>query len=197
MSTSDAARPVVLHTSWRGRLQQAVAPLILFGIAAAGFVRAGEPRPVPVVLATIGTVILVIQLFDFPVVTVFGPDGVERRCLLRRQMLLWDDVASIARPGSIESATAVNSEPGRSPAGRQRRRSSRQGLVAEVGERRRRHLLTDHIEGVAEYDAVERGLREWSPMTPMRASRPAEGVAPTFLYKRRRGTPDALPVDRL
>ncbi len=194
MADTDGARPVVLHTSWRGRLQQLIAPLILFGVAAAGFARAGEPRPIPVVLSAIGSVLLVIQLLDFPVVSVFGPTGIERRCVLRRVHLPWDDIVAIARPGTIVGGGSarvrsfVGAEPGT---------VSNQGLVAEVGDRRRRHLLADHIEGQAEYDAIERGLREWSPITPLRASRPGASVAPTFVYKRRRGVPDSLPVDRL
>ena len=192
--TATEARPVVLHTTWHGRLQQAGAPLILLGVAAAGFVRAGEARPVPLVLAVVGAAVLVTQLLDFPIVTVFGADGVQRRCVLRRQVLSWDDIGAIARPGTILGGGSARL---RSFAGAEGPTATRQGLVAEVGERRRRYLLTDHVEGRAEYDAIERGLRIWSPSTPLRASRPPEGTAPTFVYKRRRGVPDSLPVDRL
>lgn len=186
-------RPVVVHTSWRGRLVQAVASIVLVGVGIIGFSAAGEFRWVPAAFVTIGVIVFVIQLIDFPLVTVFDEQGIERRCLLRRNRLAWDDVETVARPGR---ATSRGSAAFRRLTGGDSTPTSSMGLVAEVGEKRRRHLLTDRIESQAEFDELARVMHEWAPMT-MRASRPAEGVSPSFLYKRRRGTPDALPVDRL
>lgn len=163
---TDDVGAVVLHTSWTGRLMSTLAPAAillggLWGIAQGG-------RLVAIILAVVGGFLLLIGLFDYPWRTVLGPDGIERRCPLRTERLAWERVASVVRPRSTKA---------------RRRVAGKAGLVAEMG--KRRYLLTNRCESRFEYDAIDAALEAWSDGVLLRASRPPDEVAPTWLYQRR------------
>ena len=46
-----------------------------------------------------------------------------------------------------------------------------------------------------EHEAIENGLKKWSPGTILRAAKPEDGTAPTWLYKRRKADIEGM-VDR-
>jgi hypothetical protein len=172
-------RPVVLHTSWRGRLKAIGAPAILLALAAAGLISGGF-GPVSVGSLVVGVVLAVIVIADYPLQVVFGADGIERRCLARRERLPWKEVTAIIRPAYY------------SPLRRWRKPST--GLIAQIG--KRRYLLTDRMESEHEHAALLRGLGTWDRGLPVEATKPPDDSAPTWLHKRRRGDGGGL-VDHL
>lgn len=181
-------RPVVLHTSWRGRAVSAAAPSLLLGLGTYGLAAAGF-RIFPFLLFVAGAVFMVIVLFDYPKYTVIGPAGVERHCVLRVERLGWDRVTALGRPG----LRAMGSYRDRAEGGT--RVGGRSGLVAEV--RNRPYLLCDKSESRGEFDAVVAGLSAWAPECPIRASSPSDDAPPTWLYKKRRGSASDGLVDLL
>ncbi len=196
---------VVLHTSWRGRLTTVSAPAIL--LALGGFGTWKAPGLLPLVLLAVGIVLALVALLDFPLVSVIGADGIQRRCALRSQHLDWARIASVARPAQanrwrrdvtgVAGGRADRAIPGARPAHAEHEssRAAKGGLIAEIG--RRPFLLCDKLESRAEYDAIRSGLREWAPGLPLRASRPDESVPPTWLHKKRRGSASDGLVDLL
>lgn len=133
------------------------------------------------ILLLIGLVIGAVVMFDYPLWSTIGPDGVARRCVLRTERLGWSDVRTIARPGARQrfpvSKRGVRTDGTKIATGRA-------GLVAEVG--KRPYLLVDRIESPAEHEAIQRGLVKWAPNLVLRAAKPVEGTPPTWLYKRRK-----------
>ncbi len=185
--TSD--RPVVLHTSWRGRATAFIGPSVLLAWGVYGVV-AGGIQLFNGLLMAVGGVLFVIVAFDYPMHSTIGADGVTRRCLLRTERLGWDRVRTIARPGARQrffggTQDRLLARP-EGPRGRS-------GLIAEVG--RRPYLLVDRIESPAEHEAIERGLRHWAPGLALRATRPVDGTPPTWLYKTSRASIEGM-VDR-
>lgn len=184
MDRQDVPKPVVLHSSWRSRIAVALGPLFLlvwggFGVAGGGL------QIFNGLLVFLGLVLAGVAAFDFPLRSVFGPDGIERQCLARNDRLAWADIRSVARPAQQGIGSRIRAAA-KAP------KSS--GLVAERG--KVPHLLVDRIESQAEFDAIKRGISAWQPGMVMRASRPVDGIAPTWLHKRRRGSGDGL-VDEL
>lgn len=202
-SGAGQSTPLVLHTSWRGRVLNGLMPVVFLTLGTAGF--RGGGVVVPTILMGLGAAFALVFLIDYPQVVVIGSSGIERRCLLRTDHLPWDVVAVIARvpkrgfrdQKSIqfgEQIEGLSARPNRR--GRDKTtKPARSGLVAEVG--RRPHLLTDKIESRPEYDALRRALPEWAPSTVLRASRPEDDVAATFSFKRRVGAGEDSFVDRL
>jgi hypothetical protein len=167
-----------LHSSWVGRIGALIGPTFLvlwggYGIAVAGV------QVFNGIVFTLGATLLLIVIFDFPLWCEFDDTGVTRHCLARRQHRAWADIRAIVRPAS------------RGPVGRQR--ISKSGLVAEIG--KRPMMLVDRIESAHEHDALERAVAVWAPGVAFRASQPAHSVAPTWLYKRRRGGQENRLVD--
>jgi hypothetical protein len=114
--------------------------LLIVGIGAAVTRR---PHPINLVVGTIGLVLLVIVLVDFPVACRFDARGVQRRCPLRRAMLDWDRIDRFTR-----AAPAVRfgreTSPSGSPSKKTPVRLRPAGLVASIG--RRRYLLVNRCE---------------------------------------------------
>lgn len=167
---SETLRPIVLHTSWRGRSAALAAPVILLVLATVG-VAGGGWHWFPLVLGLGGLVLGAIVAVDYPLWCVFGPEGIARRCGLRTERLAWDQVDSVIRP-------AYTGRFGRM-------RGPTTGLVAVV--QRRRYLLTDRMESRAEHEALLRAVAAWNRGMPVEASLPPDDHPPTWLYKRRRG----------
>ncbi|MEZ5379163.1 MAG: hypothetical protein R2733_21875 [Acidimicrobiales bacterium] len=198
---------VVLHTSWRGRATTAFAPIALLALGGYGLL--DRFRWFPFVLVLVGLLLAWVAVADYPIVTVLGADGVERRCLLRRQHLGWERISTLARPSQVSrwrrdhhAAGAVGGAPsaratGLAPAHSNPRllTGAKGGLVAEV--RRRPFLLCDKIESRAEFDHIVDSMTVWAPALPVRASRPDASVPPTWLHKKRRGRASDGLVDLL
>jgi len=118
--------------------------------------------------------LLLTVLFDYPIASRFTPEFVERRAVLRRHKIPWEGVDQLtrSRPGLVGLR---NLKPG--------------GLAAKVG--RRRYLLVDQCEAIAEFDQlgdvlaaryVELGVDEMIP--------PHAETEPTWTYRRRCWQPD-------
>ncbi len=167
-----ADRSVTLHSSWRGIATSALgaAAVLLAGVLV---VAANGWRVLPTATLAIGSMLVAVVLFDYPVAATLDRDGVTRRMVLRRQVLQWDRVSSLSRtrPRLVSGL----------------RELTQGGLVAVVG--RRRYLLTDRCESVEEYQAVERALgvraADLMATTPM----PAAETVPTWLHRRSRWAP--------
>ncbi len=174
---------LVLYPTWTGLLAAGLVPpgLLLLGILALEVVGAG-------ILATVllvgGTITGVLAGRDFPRHVVFGPHGIERRCLLRRHVLPYSEVVAIRRAPPPRLAAAHGSR-GTDPGEQQRARS---GLLA-AGSGRRRWMLTDQPESREEYDRLAALLLTHGP-TALEAARPSAGTTPTSLYRRH---PPPLP----
>lgn len=174
---------LVLYPTWTGLLAAGIVPpaLLLLGWLA---LEVTGPGMVASGLLIGGTITGVLAGRDFPRHVVFGPEGIERRCLLRRHVLPYTEVAAIRRAPAprLGAARAARSSD---PAERSRVRS---GLVA-AGPGRRRWMLTDQPESRAEYDRLAALLIAHGP-TALEAARPPAGTTPTSLYRRQ---PPPLP----
>jgi hypothetical protein len=174
-------RPLVLHGSWRGRIFAAVSPVLLCSLGTFGLVLGGW-HLWPLSLLVVGVVLAAVVVFDYPLWVVIAEAGIERRCLLRSQRLVWDEMTMLARPAYSGWLRGL----GRGPS---------TGLVAEIG--RRRYLLTDRMESRAEYETLLRLIGIWARGTRVEATLPPDDSPPTWLYKRRRGPNEGGLVDQL
>ncbi len=167
---------ITIHSSWRGIIGSfAGAVLVLvagiFAVAAAGV------RAWPILILVVGTVMMAGVLLDYPIASRFDVRGVERRPVLRRQLLRWDRIDRITRSRPSLRASLRQLNPG--------------GLVAVVG--RRKYLLVDRIESPAEYDRLQdvvSAITEHERLDDV--VRPSPDVAPTWLYRRRRWRGDVF-----
>lgn len=157
-------RAVTLYSAWRGMLFAHVTPLVLVLIGALAIGDAGV-NAISLGLVAAGVALEGASLFDYPIRSTFGLDGIERRCPLRRQMLPWSRISDLRR----------------APGPRFRRRAPG-GLVAACG--RRRYLLVDRAEGADEFDALVSGIAAWAPAVAVHAVRPPADSPPTWLYRR-------------
>jgi len=171
------AEHLVLYPTWTGLLAAGLVPpgLLLLGWLALEAVGVGV---VTTVLLVGGTVTGVLTGRDFPRHVVFGPQGIERRCLLRCHRLPYREVAAIRRAPAPRLA-AVRAAHSSDPTERARIRS---GLVA-AGPGRRRWMLTDQPESREEYDRLAALLVAYGA-TALEAGRPPAGTPPTSLYRR-------------
>ncbi len=177
------ARHLVLYPTWVGLLAAGLVPpgLLLLGLLAWASTGTGAVTWTLLVAGT-GTVALAGR--DFPRHVVIGPEGIERRCLLRRHVLPFSEVVAIQRapaPRLAAARAARSSEPGE-------RQRVMGGLLA-TGHGRRRWMLTDQPESREEYDHLA-ALLVVGGGTDLQAARPAPGSTPTSLYRRR---PPPLP----
>jgi len=180
-SSSVRRRSIVLHSSWRGQITALLGPVSLMLLGGYGIALSGV-GVINGILAGIGIVLMIVVLIDFPLRTTFSSAGVDRRCLFRNEHIEWSRVRAIVRPAGKRTFGYT--------------RSSRTGLVAEVG--KRPYLLVDRLESQPEHEALERAVSDWAPGLIFRASKPADGTAPTWLYKFRKGSGAESPlVDEL
>jgi len=179
--------PITLSSSLRGLAAAYISPLLVLALAAAGFVLDGV-RPMPLILLAIGTTLLLVSLFDYPIRSVLSSNGIARHTLLRRHNLRWDRIDAITRsPGprlrwSNARSNAADSE--RRGAARPARFPIPGGLAAVCG--RRKVLLVDQAESAAEYDRLRSAINTWQIPISLAATRPPVGTAPTDLYRRRK-----------
>ena len=168
-------RAVVLHSSWWGRVTAVLTPVLLIGGGAWGM--SVRPNVLAGLFLFGGLFLLGASLWDHPLRAEIGPRGITRRCLFRSEHLVWDEVSCLARPPRSLMRVAT-------------RRANAAGLAAERG--KRRYLLADVAESVAEHDEIARRVQRWAPGLPIRASRPADTNAPTWLRHQRAGSGDGL-----
>ena len=167
-----------------------VGPAIVLVLGTYGAV-AGGLQVLNGLLVLIGAVLLGVGIVDFPWMVTFDPVGVHRRCLMRTNQLVWEDIRLLGRPAKRQSsavrlvAGVVASDPV-AP-------TSTGGLVIEIG--KRPHMLMDRTEAPAEYDAIRSIVEKWGAGVVLRAGRPADGAAPSWMYKRRGETVIGM-VDR-
>jgi hypothetical protein len=171
--------PVLIHSSWRGIIAAYLSMLVLV-IAAVVAVSGAGLNVATGILVLIALVVCAIVVFDYPIATSFGPDGVERRCLLRRERLSWD---------RIEALTRTSDSTGLAPGEGSRWKVSRRpgGLVAVIG--RRRYLLVNQCESQDECRTLRDGLYEWTDDPIWVAGLPEDDQPPTWLYRRRHHRP--------
>jgi hypothetical protein len=164
---------VVLHSSWRGIIGGVLGAMVLCALGGVPllFGRGGIGAPV---VAVVGAVLLAVMLWDYPVASHFGSDGIQRRAFLRHHVLCWGEIDELARtrPGM---RAAMNWRSGGLSSG---------GLVAVVG--RRRYLLVDQAESRAEYRAVREVMAASEAALLSLPPAPPEDTPPTDLYRRRR-----------
>jgi len=168
---NDMSEPaaVTIHSSWRGLVFGAIGAAIIAGLGVLAVVRS-DGAGGPLVLLGVGMLLIGVVVFDLPVSSTFDADGVTRRALLRRHRLAWTAVDQLtrARPSMIRV-----------------RRLKPGGLVARVG--RRRYLLVDQCESVAEYEEVERVLGAAAELLRFDDLLiPPADAEPTWLYRRKR-----------
>lgn len=173
----DDRSAVTLHSSWRGIVLGSLGAVALaaagtYGVIAVGF------EFIPTTLLVIGWIFLLTMVFDFPIASRFTSEGVERRMMLRRHHLRWEDVEQLTRT----RPTMIKVD----------RRLEHGSLAAKKG--RRRYLLVDRLESADEFDAVVEiveakgaaGDHLGASMLP----RPGAKVPPTWLYRRRAWRPN-------
>ena len=167
------ATSITIHSSWRGIIGSLVGALIILGLGLIGLATAGA-RLIPMGFMLLGTLFLLVALFDYPVATTFDEDGVHRRSILRRHTIEWDRVRSLTRtrPSMLRGFRGLSAG----------------GLAAAVG--RRRYLLVDQPESEAEYDELEEVLGAFGEPIPLdNVVRPGSGNAPTWMYRRAKWSP--------
>lgn len=74
-----------------------VTPPLLLGLAILTL-SVDSPIAVPIVFGTLGTILAVIVLFDFPIALQTSDDGLTRICLLRHHRVAWRDISIIIKP---------------------------------------------------------------------------------------------------
>lgn len=169
----DDNESVTLHSSWRGIVLSAVGAgfVLLVGV---GLLFGRGPGVMSVALTVVGVVSVAVVLFDYPVASRLTPGYVERRALLRRHRLDWDRVDQLTR--TRPSLSGIRSlRPG--------------GLVAKVG--RRKYLLVDQCESLAELDRVQAVLGDRCEALGVDdLVLPHAETDPTWTYRRSRWQPD-------
>lgn len=172
------AHHLVLYPTWVGLLAAAIVPPALLLLGLLSFEITGE-GVVTWTLVVAGTATAILAGRGFPRHVVVGPDGIERRCLLRRHLLPYAEVAAIRRAPVPRLAAARAARGGGASAGK----PTLGGLMAS-GHGRRNWMLTDQPESREEYDHLAT-LLVANGATRLQAPRPGPGATPTSLYRHR------------
>lgn len=165
---------VTLHSSWRGIIASFAGAAVVAAVGILVLILNGA-RPVPVVLGTLGVLVLVGVAVDYPIASTFTTEAVERRTLLRRHRVPWSNVRQLTRtrPGFVASI----------------RKLELGGLVAVIG--KRRFLLVDQVESYDEFVAVSEVLTGTAAEHVLETViEPGDHVPPTWTYRRSRWAPD-------
>lgn len=161
-----------LHSAWFGIIANLGGALIVLAAGVLAVAGVGV-KIVPSVVLAVGALLVIGVAFDYPVSSNFSVRGIERRPLLRRQLIPWDRIEGISRARPALRASMRGFAPG--------------GLVAVVG--RRRYLLVDRPESGSEHDRLVALIASWDLDLPL-GSRPSDELPPTWLYRRARWAPD-------
>jgi len=166
VTAGGAPSSITLHSSWRGIVGGFAGSGIVLVVGAVAVAQVGW-LPVPTIVAVIGAGLFAVVVFDFPIASTFGAEGVTRRPLGRRHLLRYEDIVQLTRtrPKVV----------GKTKTG---------GLVAAVG--RRRYLLVDQPESRDEFQVLHELLERAAPgLADLDLSPPAD-VNPTWIYRRKR-----------
>jgi len=161
-----------LHSSWFRIVLSTAGAAIVFVAGCLSVAGAGT-AVIPMSILAIGVVLLIGVILDYPISARFGPNGIQRRPLARRQLLTWNRVDGISRARPSLRLSTRGLAPG--------------GLVAVVG--RRRYLLVDRPESGAEFDRLVALLSQWDVDLQL-GPRPSDEIVPTWMYRRARWAPD-------
>ena len=146
---ADSTDELILQTSLFGRVSLVLGPPLVLAVGLTSLAAEG-PGILSLTLLVVGAALAVSALFFQPWTTAFTPQGIERRCLLRKDTLGWSEVDAIRRT------------PARKRVG---------GLMATTGERRR-HLLTDRAESLHEFNRLRDVVSHWAPEVAFTARPP-------------------------
>lgn len=92
---SGAIRLRIKESKLRSPLSVATPPLLLImGLGVAGV---DGPLLVVLICVFLATVLGYVMLWDFPLSIDVDERGIQRNCLLRRDLLQWDDLEGITR----------------------------------------------------------------------------------------------------
>ena len=171
----------MLHSAWRGIAASYVSAAVFAALAIWSLAISGI-HVISVILGVVAIVLTAIAVLDYPVALRVAPEGLERRCLGRREMLQWGRVQTITRTADVASSSS-SAQGG----GRIRRGRAPGGLVAVSGPRR--YLLTNCSESRDEHAALRAAVEEWAPEVRFVAQLPLEDQPPTWLYRHGRHRP--------
>ena len=146
---ANSTDELILQTSVFGRVSLVLGPPLVLAVGLTS-VSAEGPSIVSLTLLVVGAALAISALFFQPWTTAFTRSGIERRCLLRKDLLEWSEVDAIRRT------------PARKRIG---------GLMATSGERRR-HLLTDRAESLHEFNRLRDVMAAWAPEVALVARPP-------------------------
>lgn len=166
MSESAA---VTIHSSWRGLVSGGLGAVLVAALGVVAIIRS-DGAVGPMVLLAVGVLLAAVVVLDLPVASEFDAQGVTRRALLRNHRLAWAEIDQLTR-ARPSVARIRRLKPG--------------GLVAKVG--RRRYLLVDQCESIAEFDALQRVLGD--TVEALRFGDlviPPADADPTWTYRRKR-----------
>jgi hypothetical protein len=96
MMQREAVRLKLKESKPRVALSVATPPLLL--IMAWGSWAVEAPMWLTAILAVLAALLGYVVAFDFPLAIEVDGEGIHRLCLLRRQLLKWDDIAGIVQP---------------------------------------------------------------------------------------------------
>lgn len=174
---------IVLYPTWTGLLAVTGSPLLLLGLGSLAL--GGGASTLGWVLIGIGGLLGWVAGRDFPRHVVIGPEGIERRCLLRHHRLGFDEIEAIRRAPSRRRLRSSGGMGGgfdaRLPNAQDEPTSAPSGLLAAGAGRR--WMLTDQSESRAEFNHLAEVLvAVGGPV--LEAPPPSPGSAPTSLYRR-------------
>lgn len=179
---SSSSRPepssVTLHSTWRGIVLSALGSLAVLAIGLFAVLRGGWGVVSTGVVLT-GLAFAAVSLLDYPVASTFDSEGVTRRMALRRHRMPWSSIDQLSRtrPSAVKNF----------------RKLAHGGLVAVRG--RRRYLLVDQCESLAEFRAVEAVAVHDGDALAEAVPTPPDGMAPTWIHRRAKWAPTS-GVDR-
>lgn len=169
VADSDTTDSVTLHSSWKGIVLSGLGALLVVVLGLVSTLSTGG-APVPLVVLALGVFFVAAIVFDYPIASRFTADGVERRPLLRRHFISWDGVDQLTRARPALRSMLRGLTPG--------------GLTAKVG--RRRYLLVDQCEALAEFEALGDVLEaRYVTLGIDEMVQPPTSVDPTWTYRRK------------
>lgn len=182
----EKSERITVFSRKRGVASAFLSPAILGFVAFAGISTNGF-AVVPVILGLIGLGLLAVALFDYPVSAEFDASGITRRCLLRSEHLEWGAIPLLRRgPASRKWRIPkffrrFHYDPFTDPDDNPRRSARHFGGLVAMRYGSRPYLLVSHVESRDEYDRLVDRMESWSPATFVEATRPPDGIVPTWL----------------
>lgn len=86
----------IKESGWR--VAFSVASPVLLALFAWGALAVDAPLLISLLLAGLAVALGYVALYDFAIAVELGDEGILRRCMLRRQLISWDEAAAVAKP---------------------------------------------------------------------------------------------------